>query len=152
MAGTHIRIELDDRQVRQALDRLLRATRDLSDPMAEIAEVLLENTQKRFERGQAPDGTPWAPLSPKYRRSRRKRRSRGADAILVLDDHLRGELHATSGRDWAEVGSSRIYAATHQFGDPRRNIPARPFLGLDDQDLANIHEILAEYLENATRR
>lgn len=37
--------------------------------------------------------------------------------------------------DWddtsAVVGTNAVDAATHHFGDPRRGIPARPFLGVD---------------------
>jgi len=45
MAGASIRIDIDDREVKHALERLLRRTGDLSDPMREIAEVLLGSTR-----------------------------------------------------------------------------------------------------------
>lgn len=38
----------------------------------------------------------------------------------------------------AMVGTNKIYAATHQFGDPNRNIPERSFLELTDGDLDDI--------------
>jgi len=36
MAGTSIRIDIDDREVKRTLERLLRRTDDLSDPMRRI--------------------------------------------------------------------------------------------------------------------
>ena len=152
MAGTSIDFEIDDRQVRQTLDRLIQAGVDLTDPMREIGEILLQHTQERFARGNSPAGVPWAPLDAKYRRSKRKRKSRGADAILVLDDELRGGLAYDSGADWVELGSNRIYAATHQFGAPDRGIPRRPFLGFSADDHLAIEEILAKYLAEAAGR
>lgn len=149
MAGTSIKIELDDQRINQALDQLIRAGVSLAEPLAEIGEQLLANTKDRFETGQSPDGVPWEPLSDRYIKSKRKQKSRGVDAILVLDDHLRGELGYNSGDDWMEITAPQIYAATHQFG--RGKIPARPFLGLSDEDLDYIHEVLAEYLAEAGR-
>jgi phage virion morphogenesis protein len=148
MAGTYINfdIDIDDRQVKATLDRLIRAGVSLVTPMRNIAEELLNSTQDRFDLQQSPDGVPWAPLSEKYLKSKRKRESDGADAILVLEKHLRGELAYNSGDDWMEITAPRVYAATHQFGDDSRNIEARPFLGISDDDMSTIHGILAAYL------
>ena len=57
--------------------------------------------------------------------------------------------HATTDR--LEFGTDRKYGATHQFGDPRRNIPARPFLGLSDDDHREVLDILQEHLRDALR-
>ena len=40
MAGTHIKIDIEGRQVHQTLDRLIQAGVDLTDPMREIGENL----------------------------------------------------------------------------------------------------------------
>ncbi len=55
--------------------------------------------------------------------------------------------HAT--RDSLEFGTDRKYGATHQLGDQERGIPARPFLGIDDQDRDEILAILRRHLEEA---
>ena len=144
MAGTSIEIELDDQRINQVLDQLIRAGVSLTKPMADIGDQLLANTKGRFETGQSPNGVPWAPLSDDYIKSKRKRKSGGADAILILDGHLSGEMGLNSGDDWMEITAPQVYAATHQFG--RDNIPARPFLGFSDEDMDYIHQVLAEYL------
>ncbi len=49
------------------------------------------------------------------------------------------------------VGSNMVYAATHEYGDPRRGIPARPFLRssrdarIDDVKAIILKRIMAAY-------
>jgi phage gpG-like protein len=50
--------------------------------------------------------------------------------------------------DGLSFGTDRVYGATHQFGDPERNIPERPFLGVSSDDEREILEILSEYLQH----
>jgi len=47
------------------------------------------------------------------------------------------------------LGVMQIYAPTQQFGDPNRNIPARPFFELDDQAIERIREIVTDYITTA---
>ena len=75
---------------------------------------------------------PWPDLSPGYLKRKKKNR----DKILVLDGWLRQLNYATSKTE-LRLGTDRVYGATHQFGDPDRNIPARPFLALDDAERFN---------------
>ncbi|MCO6441341.1 MAG: phage virion morphogenesis protein [Nitrococcus mobilis] len=140
MAG--VNIDVDDREIRRVLNALIRRAADLRPAFEDIGEALLNSTRDRFETQQAPDGSPWAPLSPRYQA--RKRRNR--DKILVLDGYLMGLLRYQASDDELRVGTDRIYGATHQFGDPRRNIPARPFLGLSEEDRSMVLEVLREYL------
>jgi phage virion morphogenesis protein len=52
------------------------------------------------------------------------------------------------------IGSNAVYAAIHQFGGPIRqpkrkriiSIPARPFLGLDQDDEREIIKIAEDWL------
>jgi phage gpG-like protein len=41
---------------------------------------------------------------------------------------LKGSFRLSSGLDWAEIRTQTQYAATHNFGDSKRRIPARPFI------------------------
>ena len=156
MAGARIRVELDDTEVRQALNRLIAAASDMSPLMRDIGEHLLNTTRDRFVDQAAPDGTPWAPLSEATKR--RKRRNR--DKILTERGFLRGNLTYQAGSDEVVVGSPTIYAGTHQFGAERGafgstpggapipwgTIPARPFLGVSDDDASEIRVLVNDYL------
>lgn len=143
MAGASdlIRIDYDDAAVRQSLKKLLDKLGNLKPVFQDIGESLLISHRERFERAISPDGIPWAELSPDYQK--RKRRNR--DKILVLDGWLR-QLHYIANDAELDLGTDRIYGATHQFGDPARNIPARPFLGLDEAERATVLDLLEEWM------
>lgn len=59
-----IRIEVDAKEITQALSRLMQKTSDLSEALSEIGEYLVASTRRRFAQGADPQGRPWAPLSP----------------------------------------------------------------------------------------
>ena len=151
MAG--VRIEIDVRggdAIGKALRRLVDAGRDLSEPLHDMGEHLLNAHRERWDRQVSPDGVPWEPLSEAY--AARKRRQRPAAGILVYDDFLRGTLRYQASSQSLELGTDRPYGATHQFGreDGRgAPIPARPFLGLASGDEDALLDILRDHIEAA---
>lgn len=144
------RIEIDDRALRDTLNRLLARTRDTQPAMEDIARALRNHTEDAFEAERSPFGAPWADLKPATKQRRAKR---GHWPGLILQDNggLAASISSAVGPHWAEVGAGTEYAATHQFG--RGAIPARPFLpitaagALPDTLRAEILDILADYLE-----
>lgn len=56
-----IKVEINDKEVRQALNRLIAAGGNLKPALAEIGEQLVVSTKRRFEDQKDPDGNPWAP-------------------------------------------------------------------------------------------
>lgn len=141
MAGAFI--ELDDAEVQAALRKLLAKLGDLEPVFRDLGESLLISHRARFERSMSPSGVPWPNLSPSYLKRKKKNR----DKILVLDGWLR-QLNYAASKTELRLGTDRVYGATHQFGDPVRNIPARPFLGLDDAERNEILAALAEWLSD----
>ncbi len=72
---------------------------------------------------------------------------------LVLTGTMSSQIATASGKDFAEVGSNAVQAAMMQFGGSRSefpnlwgNIPARPFLGLSEDDETAIVEIVEDWL------
>lgn len=47
---------------------------------------------------------------------------------------------------WPSLGTNLVYAATHHFGDERRGIPVRPFLGVTDEERSAIIRSLLDHL------
>lgn len=144
MAGANdsITIEIDNREIRDGLRALETKLGDLRPVFRDIGEALLNSTRERFNTQTAPDGSPWAQLSPDYK----KRKKKHADLILTLNGYLRGTLGYSATKDELRVGTPMIYGAAHQFGRPEINLPARPFLGLSDDDTAMILDALSEWL------
>lgn len=129
-----------------ALLERIQAVRDPTPAQRQIGEYLDLAHRQRWDRAQAPDGAPWAPLSPvTVARKTAKGRPLG---ILVQSTMLRDTLRwAIQGRELV-FGTDRPYGAAMQFGlargaagrtrrgtpIPWGDIPARPWLGLSEAD------------------
>ncbi|TSE37081.1 Phage virion morphogenesis family protein [Tepidimonas fonticaldi] len=59
-----IRIDIDDREVRQALENLQRRVSDLTPVMHDIGQVLVEGMRARLRDSRDVEGRPFAPNSP----------------------------------------------------------------------------------------
>lgn len=149
MAGAFVSIDINDRTVLQMLDRLRTAGVRFRPVMLEIGEELQERWRERFLTQAGPDGQPWAPLNPDY--AAWKRATTGSDLILVLYGFMRDLLSYRASEREVLIGSNQEYAATHQFGAPERGIPARPFLGLSEDDKVEILDIMRDHFERHVR-
>ena len=141
------------------LKRAADAGRDLTPLMSEIGEYLVRSTKERFNTETDPTGKPWAPLSEEYRARKKQNR----DKILTLSRDLAGSVAFRAARAHVDAGVRPIYSGTHQFGAakgsfgstskgspiPWGDIPARPFLGLSDEDEREITQIVVDYLDEA---
>lgn len=143
------------------LSGLVDAINDPSPLLAELGEYGLRSTRARFKTQTAPDGTAWAALQPWYQKEKRRNKNR----ILTLNGYLRGQMTwQLVGDRMVEIGSNLPYAAVHQFGatiKPRAakvlmfrghvaksvTIPARPYLGLSDEDRSEIVGRTLEWLQ-----
>lgn len=142
MAGASLEITVDDADVRAGLRALEAKLGDLTPFFRDVSEALLNSTRERFRSQTAPDGSPWAALSPGYAARKRK----NAGLILTLNGYLKGTLNYRADKDSLRIGTPMIYGAAHQFGRPEIHLPARPFLGLSDADTQYLRDTLAEYL------
>ncbi|ACQ92370.1 phage virion morphogenesis protein [Tolumonas auensis DSM 9187] len=124
------------------LQNLYEKTGDLSEPLADVGEHLLLTHRDRWSDQQSPDGAAWAPLSPGYQ----SRKQRHADEILRLNDDLRDTLNYHADPLALYFGTPLEYGAAHQFGRDDINLPARPYLGLSDQDSEDVLSIISGYL------
>lgn len=123
-----------------------------------IAEGVRTRTMERFAEEKDPEGNPW-------KTSIRARAAGGK--TLTKTAVLQNSIHARSDDTGMAVGTNDIRAATHQYGDTRTirpkkgdylafqvggkwvrcrsvrvTIPARPFLGINEDDLEDVKEIL----------
>lgn len=144
--------------------RLPARLADLSPVLADIGEQQVAATRTRFLAGRSPDGSVWAPKSPATLIAQAARGDRPDPRPLFGPSRrLSSEVHYRLGPDRVEIGSSLVYAAVQQFGAaqgafgrtrrgapiPWGDIPARPFLGLSEDDRGAIAGILAERIEGA---
>ena len=142
MTGFAMHVGIDDARVRKALAGIEAAASDMSPAMDEIGSMLVASVLRRFETETAPSDKPWKP-------SRRAREKGGQ--TLTDTGRLRDSITHRHGSDFVEVGTNVIYSAIHQFGGRAgrghaATIPARPFIGLDAGDEAEIVEIITDHL------
>lgn len=163
---TGAKIVVQDQAVLKALGELRQRGTDPSPVLRSIGEYLLRVHEERFNTQRDPDGRPWAPLSEAYR----KRKPRNADKVLSLDGFLR-RLTYNVDSEGLSLGTNRIYGAVHQFGAskgafgrggfkskagsfpiPWGDIPARPFLGINADNVSYITRELTDYLDFARQQ
>lgn len=143
-------------QVLEVLDGLLNRLDDLSAPMALIAAQLESAAERAFDEEADPaTGEPWAGLSD-VTKARREKAGHWPGSILQVKGQLAASIESDYGKDFAQVGSNKVYAPVMFFGAekgafgknkrggpiPWGDIPARPFLGLNADDEAYILDIL----------
>ena len=155
MPPDSIRVEIDDRALREGLAQLLERGTDLAPVLAGMGEYLALAHDDRFERRVTPDGGRWATVSKRHAQRKaagkagdksRRGRTRDPSDILELTGQLRDTLAYQVQGDGLEFGSNLEYAAYHQFGT-RRGLPDRPFLGISLDDEQELLRILRSHLE-----
>ncbi|MBN2060704.1 MAG: phage virion morphogenesis protein [Deltaproteobacteria bacterium] len=155
MAGALVEIKIDDSEMQELFGRVMAHMTDMTPVMREIGEIVDESVQRNFEEHRAPDGTPWKPLAESTKRQKAKR-GRNPDDILIMNRILMGSIHPDAYPDRMEIGTDEVYAAVHQFGIGERSviasgrrmaaIPARPFLGVRDEDWPEIKNAILHFL------
>ncbi|MFG0339978.1 phage virion morphogenesis protein [Pseudomonas sp. zjy_13] len=110
MAGAILEVAFDASVVGRELELLIERLGSLRTPLNDIAEYLHMSTDARARRQVAPDGTPWAPLSPRtLARKKGNKILRDSGALL---DTLRHQVTD----DGLDFGTDRPYGAIHQDG------------------------------------
>lgn len=156
-----IRLDGDTR----ALLRQLRhySELDKKNLNAALAEGVRESTLERFKQSKDPTGRRWKTSI---------RAATEGGKTLVQSAQLRNSIKSKSDAKGFAVGTNVKHAATHQFGEPGRtirarrkkalrfqvggkwvskkqvkvSIPARPFLGLSDEDMQEIKGTVEDYV------
>ena len=107
--------------------------------------VQRQTIRERFNKEQSPDGQKWKPLAESTIKRRKKRHKRGNMKILQDTGELRRSIAYEADSHSVRVGSKLKYARTHQFG--RGKIPARPFLGITNNEKEHITSMFRQYLK-----
>lgn len=167
-------IPVSDPKIDQALERLYQSAKNPRPVLEQIGELLVDSTKRRFSSSMAPDGQRWAPNSAttilqylgaytgSFNRRNGRLSSKGAERasskrpLIGETGSLSSQIfYHVDGNDTLFVGSTMIYAATQQFGAKKRqfqgkapwgDVPARPFLGISDQDRPLILDTISDYL------
>lgn len=168
MAGLEFSIvDVGGRQVKRRLDRLSHI--DTTDLLESVGAVVESQIRRRIKHEKkSPDGEAWEELSPRYERRKSKISSGG---LLELHGGLLDSIQFEVRGDTLIEGSNLIYSWTHQVGDKREapswsgagrsggkmassthtvEIPARPYLGLSDENRDEVEDVVIDWLKEIT--
>ncbi len=133
-------------QLSKQMNEALRQLQSLNMPMDVVGQEVLSQTVERITQEQkAPDGTPWKAWSEDYRDYKARKQDGGA--FLDASGELINSLNYEASSDSAVVGTNMVYAATHQFGDDSRNIAARPYLGISENNELDLIKAIENAIE-----
>ena len=163
---------LDSTNALRALKRLMKTTEDLRPVLEDIGEYVERTVEDRFDRKVGPSGRPWKRLKPSTKASKRNK-----NRILIEKGRMAESLGRNVGSNYVDVGFSDRKAVWHQFGTkpyrivPKRKralaftgangkrvvttfvnhpgLPARPMLGINRLNAAEINRIIARHAEKA---
>lgn len=156
MAGVRATITIDDAGAREVLGSLgAFAAAPPQDMFQEIGEAMHASWRDRAAEQVGPDGVAWVPLSEEY--AAYKEEKRPGVTMLKFDLHMIGDQFSYQvGEGFVDLGTNSVYGAIHQLGGTPdmapgpAAIPARPWLGLSDDDVKAVEEIVADYLAEVT--
>lgn len=154
-----IHIELDDRELRRALDKLAARLGHMAPALDRVGQTLVERTRAGIEAGRGWNGRAFAPNSPTTLLKKRGNKPL-VDSGIFKDGRL---SHVLQGGDAVEVRASAIQAAVLQFGArrgefgktrrgapiPWADIPARPFFPDDKAAQRVAGATLTDYIKGA---
>jgi phage virion morphogenesis protein len=153
-------IDFNDREIQTYLGRVAGRLENPRELLAEIGDELTDSTMRRFGTSTGPDGERWAPNTETtlalYLDGRGKSASASTKKPLVADGNLASTIAwQLDGADAVLIGSPQKYAGVQQEGAtkgslgggaPWGDIPARPFLGVSDDDARTILDLVDDYL------
>lgn len=140
---TGVRMEGWDR-VKGAVSRLQAAGARPSRVFRLIGRRLRAMQMRHFQDERDSRGEDWPRLRDSTIKARRKGPHPGRGRMRKLRDtgRLAGSLMTRTSDTEAVVGTNVVYAATHQFGDKKRNIPKREFLYINDEEKRALTDML----------
>ena len=137
----------DDHEVQERVKTILGQLGDLTPAMETIGEMAKTSISRNFEDGGRPDR--WEDLADATKAKRIKTRTWPGE-ILVNKGNLKRISYAADKQSVVISAANVPYAAIHHFGGQAgrhhaTNIPARPYLLLQDEDVTEVHAILADF-------
>jgi phage gpG-like protein len=128
-----LRITIDDADVLNRINEITTRAQQLRPAMKNIGEYMLLTTRGRFDKEEAPDGTPWAPLknkaaafqkksgqSAKVKSGKRNRKpfDRFAANRKILQDTklLRDTINYQVNDNTIRIRPQQQYGKYHQYG------------------------------------
>lgn len=161
-----ITMKIDTAELKKEIGRIITRLENKTPAMKIIGEIVKSSVIKNFQEGGRP--TKWMPtkaissaisykMKGKATQTKAGKETKGfarykaGKKTLIDTARLMKSINPRAFSDRAEIGTNVVYAAIHQFGGKagrgrKVNIPARPFLMVQDEDWASIKAALSKYI------
>lgn len=147
----------------RAIDRGVSHLANRQELAETLGEHLVSSTLERFENEKGPDGKDWAPSA---------RAKNEGGQTLTDTAGLKSSINYEASPDLVAVGTNKIHGPIHQFGGEIRpkkarrllfevggkkvsakkvSMPARPYIGIDEDDIAEAKDIIARFIGEAIK-
>lgn len=136
-------LTVDDRVFQKKLSKLIRNTKNKKPLLKTIGIQGQVNIEKHFKTESDSQGRAWKPLNPKTLKARKGKRSNEA-GILKDTGRLRNIAFNINPKS-VIVGTTINYGGPHQFGAPRKGIPQREWLYIDNEGKKKIEAAAEEF-------
>ncbi|HYI39996.1 MAG TPA: phage virion morphogenesis protein [Allosphingosinicella sp.] len=155
MSGIRMEVSVDDGGLGRALQRAIDLGDDLK-PGLEASAILIEGSiAERFETERGPGGIAWIPSKAALGLAPRASSGKVQPGKTLTDrGALRGSISHEARDTEVEIGTGansqgdvQQKAAALQWGVAGINLPARPFIGFDDQDLADLEDLWTDVVK-----
>ena len=117
--------------------------------LARVGVEMESQTEEHFRATKSsPDGDSWKALADSTKKHYLKKFGtvNPGHGLLFRFGELRDSVRSEADSEKVLVGATKVYAAVHQFGWDKKNIPPRPYLGMGAGDAAEIMAIISEFL------
>ncbi|WP_221800514.1 phage virion morphogenesis protein [Oceanobacter mangrovi] len=153
-----ITVENNSEKVLTVLQELFAKASDPEPMLLLIGETLVDSTKQRFQNATDPDGNPWQANTQTtldfYFREFGTAKALNKKPLTGKTRELQTTITYQVNGDELLVGSPLRYAAMQHFGGttssqsmiPGKKIPARPYLGISNEDEQEIVQIVGSYL------
>lgn len=139
--------ESNIQELESFLNGMAKRTTNMRPIMGMIGEKVVTISKEAFEKEQDPiGGKAWSPLSQATLKNKAKR-GKAQSRKLEDSSDLKKSIDYEASNDSVEMYAGKVYAATHFFGDDKRNIKQRRYMPFTDSlDLGD--KIKDELLED----
>jgi phage virion morphogenesis protein len=138
---TDISLIINDKELQFQFKKLIDRGTNTRPLMQRLVQQLHHDVDENFEKEGRPK---WRPLQPATLKERARKGYTGK--ILERTGQLKRSFTEKYTDTEAIVGTNLKYAAVHQFGSTKKNIPARPFLKVTNEGVSKYTNIVKQYI------
>ena len=148
MSGAMVSVDIGEK-LAAVFNHAALSSSDRESLMDGLGVEIVEQSRSRIlETQQDPEGHQWQDYAASTLRGLKAQGLENVVSLLHRSGKLQSSIEVQRKSGWdVLVGSAREYAAVHQWGFKKRNIPARPYLGLSTDDIADLTELAALFLQ-----